>query len=95
MATSPLLSNTSLYTDVVLFFFYGFWRENGGSVITEVEVPRALWVLVLSILIAMQICSVARWPSGKASVSYLRGFETFADNNNIGEGSKLITLLPW
>ena len=47
--------------------------------ITEVEVPRALWVLVLSILIAMQICSVARWPSGKASVSYLRGFETFAD----------------
>ena len=49
--------------------------------ITEVEVPRALWVLVLTILIAMQICSVARWPSGKASVSYLRGFGTFADGN--------------
>ena len=43
--------------------------------ITDVEVPRALWVLVLIILIAMQICGVARWPSGKASVSYSGGFE--------------------
>ena len=46
--------------------------------ITDVEVPRALWVLVLSILIAMQICGVARWPSGKASVSYSEGFEPSA-----------------
>ena len=38
--------------------------------ITDVEVPRALWVLVLIILIATHICGVARWPSGKASVSY-------------------------
>ena len=43
--------------------------------ITDVEVPRALWVLVLIILIAMHICGVARWPSGKASVSYSGGFE--------------------
>ena len=43
--------------------------------ITDVEVPRALWVLVLIILIAMQLRGVARWPSGKASVSYNGGFE--------------------
>ena len=43
--------------------------------ITDVEVPRALWVLVLSILIVMNFCGVARWPSGKASVSYSEGFE--------------------
>ena len=36
---------------------------------TEVEVPRASWVLVLSILIELRIGGMARWPSGKASVS--------------------------
>ena len=69
--------------------------------ITDVEVPRALWVLVLIILIAKLLCGVARWPSGKASVSYSGGFELssiepkIAGSNPVRAFFFLIFFLPY